>query len=64
MESTVDSNSNLGLDNVFEQGECNELKPKYVQKHLEGIDKVQDSLEENIQDFSDSMPPPNKQLSE
>ena len=57
----VKSHTKLALDDDLESGERNKLKTEMVQKPLEVIDKVQESLEYKIQDFSKGMPPPNEQ---
>ena len=65
MESTVEqSRSNLVLDDELDSVEWNQLQTGSVKKPSKGIDQVQDSLEGNIQYFSDVMPSPNKWLPE
>ena len=63
--STVEQSSpNSGPDDELESGEWNQLQTGYVQKPSEVIDQVQYSLEKNIQEFSEGMPPTNNQLLE
>ena len=65
MESTVEqSRSNLVLDDELYSVEWNQLQTRSVKKPSKWIDQVQDSLEGNIQYFSDVMPSPNKWLPE
>ena len=47
-----------------ESGKWNQLRTKSVQKPSEGIDKVEDIIEDIIQDFDEGIPPPNKWFTE
>ena len=61
MDSTVvQSHPKLLSDDKSDSGEWNQPQTKSVQKPSDVIYQVQDSLEENIQDFSEGTPPPNK----
>ena len=60
MESTVEkSHPNLVADYESESREWNQLQTEYFEKPSWVIDQVQDILEDNIQVFSEYMPPQN-----
>ena len=63
MESTVEkSHPNLVADYELDSREWNQLQTEYLEKPSGVIDQVQDILEENIQGFSEYMPPRNNLL--
>ena len=63
MESTVEkSHPNLVADYESESREWNQLQTEYLEKPSGVIDQVQDIIEENIQGFSEYMPPRNNLL--
>ena len=65
INSTVEqSRTYLVLGEKSDSGEYNQLQTESVQKTLEGIDQFKDSIEDNIQDFSEGMPPSNTRFTE
>ena len=58
------SRSNLVLNDELDSVEWNQLQTGSVKKPSKGIDQVQDSIEGNIQYFSDVIPLPNKWMPE